>query len=105
MKIPISLPNTDERIRKELRYLLFVQIFSDISMKGLCKQAGIQPKQLNRSYRGECSYRSQTATALQLIATLPYKVTDELITEANTLLDEIEKLSLQVFELDGESYE
>ena len=104
MKIPLSLPQTDERIRKELRYLLFVQIFGDISMKGLCKQVGVQAKQLNRAYKGESSYRSQTSVALQLIAALPYQVTEELINEANTLLDAIEELSLRVFELDGEDY-
>ncbi len=74
-------------------------------MKGLCRSAGIQPRQLYRAWAGESSYRSQQSVALTLIASLPYEVSEELISKANELLDGIADSLLEIFREDGETYE
>ncbi|PEX73456.1 hypothetical protein CN457_27790 [Bacillus cereus] len=106
LKIPLDLPNTDLRAQPLLKHLLYVHLFStDITTQELCDRAGIQPKQLYRAWHGSSTYRSQQATALTLIAHLPYQVSDELISITNDVIDLIAKTNLDAFKVDGETYD
>ncbi|MGF9851329.1 MULTISPECIES: hypothetical protein [Bacillus cereus group] len=88
MKVNVNLPETDERIRKHLRYLILVHIFNEtVKLPDLCQQNGILPRQLYRAFKGESSYRSQSSVAHTLIKALPYEVRESDIEQANYLLD------------------
>ncbi|PHD21296.1 hypothetical protein COF37_21405 [Bacillus wiedmannii] len=105
IQIPIDLPHTDIRCQRELKYLMYIHLFGDITIDELCKTADLHKKQLYRAWHGSSTYRSQQATAIALIANLPYEVSDELIDLACKIVDIIAKANLDIFRLDGEIYD
>lgn len=88
MKIDLSLPNTDIRIKDRLRYLLLIHIArEDINLFEICRQNNIQVRSLHRAWRGEASYRTQCGIAHTLISSLPFQAKEDAIIQANYFLD------------------
>lgn len=104
MTISINIPDVDKRCEKELKFLMYVHLFAKMPIQNLCFISGIQPKQLYRAWKGESSYRSQQATALALIANLPYSVTDETIEYACKVIDLIAESFDTILQDDKEVY-
>ena len=105
MTIPINIPDVDKRCEKELKFLMYVHLFAKMPINNLCFISGIQPKQLYRAWKGESSYRSQQATALTLIANLPYSVSDETIDYACNVIDLIAESFGTILQDETEVYE
>ncbi|WP_265959094.1 hypothetical protein [Bacillus sp. DHT2] len=98
MKINIMLPEARPKYREQLRFLIYLNTFGGTNLSELCEVTGVPKQNLYRSFKGISKDKTTEEVLAKLFSFLPYPVDQQLIDEANRILDGANALLMMVGE-------